>query len=364
MFIRGSVIAAACVAGTSAGDCLCIFDVDRTLTGRQGETAKCPGNYVQSDVQDPAYDGGVLTLSHLTQGVAKTFCNSCYLGVISAGTAGGDDSAERGVLHDRLEAGTTKRPLTKGWNPAGCTVTSPLVTSCTDGQKQTAVPGIIEWYKTHNGAQIADSDVHFFDDRSSNVIPFQGLGYNARQISCRTRDGEIGLCGAELHEIVATAGVQLCPKALEELPTEHGEVFLAGFLEGFLGEAEHIKACVNDSDKAAKDVRQLLADLKSKEFNRTVADVEVLVTDIMADAKACKDIGKDFAPIMAAFKDVHSIKDAMKKVKENFLAHDKEILDLFDDMLEVCTFGSPDAKKCGQDAGKQLRSLVVGDLVV
>jgi len=142
----------------------------------------------------------------------------------------------------------------------------------------------------------------------------------------------------------------------------HGEVFLAGLMEGFLGDGKYIKACVSDSMKAEKDVVQLLKDLKSRNFNRTIADVEALVTDAMADVKACKDAGKDLKVILQAFKDVHSIKDLMNKLKEDFLSHDKAILDLLEDMLEVCTFGAPDAHKCGVDAGKQMRMLIVGDI--
>jgi hypothetical protein len=228
------------------------------------------------------------------------------------------------------------------------------------------VPGIIQYYKTHNGAQIANSDVHFFDDRSSNVVAFQGLGYNARQISCESRDrsGSIGLCGAALHEIVATTGVQLCPSLQEELPEDRGKIFLAGFFEGFLGEAEHIKACVAEFERNGKDVHKFLKDLKSKEFSHAVADLGLIVMDAMKEKKACTGVGKDLEPLMAALKDVHSIKDLMSKLKENFLAHDRKLLDLFEDMLEVCTFGAPDAKKCGRDAGEQLHKLVLGDLVV
>merc|ERR1711998_276773 len=51
----------------------------------------------------------------------------------------------------------------------------------------------------------------------------------------------------------------------------------------------------------------------------------------------------------------------MNALKKNFLDHDKEILDILEDMLQVCTFGAPDAHKCGEDAGKQTRSLVIGD---
>merc|ERR1711907_426503 len=108
---------------------------------------------------------------------------------------------------------------------------------------------------------------------------------------------------------------------------------------------------------AAEDVQHLVADLKSRDLNKTIADAEALFTDAMADVKACKDIGKDLAGLMAAFKDVHSIKDLMNALKEHFLAHDREVLDVLEDMIEVCTISKPDAKQCGVDAGKEVRSI-------
>jgi len=107
---------------------------------------------------------------------------------------------------------------TATWNPSGCfVVNSPLVNGCHDTTKQTAVPGILEWYKEKLGATIANEDVHFFDDRAGNVRPFEGLGYNARQISCNTRSSEyhpIGLCGATQSEITDTKGVATCETAV------------------------------------------------------------------------------------------------------------------------------------------------------
>ena len=193
-----------------SSDCLCIFDIDRTLTGKQERTDVCPANSIQAGVRDNAYGGGTLTLSQLAQAVQSTFCSKCYLGIISAGDAAGGGSAERRVLHDRLKAGDSTGALPDAWSAPGCGVTSPMVTSCADGQKQTAVPGIMRWYRDNAGAMIEDRNVHMFDDRVSNIVPFRGLAYNARQISCRSRDGEVGLCGAELSEIVETPGVALC----------------------------------------------------------------------------------------------------------------------------------------------------------
>jgi hypothetical protein len=146
--------------------------------------------------------------------------------------------------------------------------------------------------------------------------------------------------------------------------SDHGEVFMAGLLEGFLGQGKYIKACVSETVKAGKDVKKLVADIKARNLTRTINDVEHLVTDAMADVQACKDISKDLEPFMDAFKGVHSIKELMKKIEDNFLAHDRAILDLLEDELEVCTFGSPDAHKCGLDAGKQMRSLIIGDTKV
>jgi len=183
------------------------------LTGKQGDTQKCPSNSVQSGVSDDAYDKGDLTLSELAQKVAETFCGGCHLGIVSAGDASGDGSAERSVLHDRLAVADSSLP--NDWSH-GCSVHSPLVTSCSDGQKQNAVRGIIDWYAQNAGAQIADSNVHFFDDRKENIEPFRTLGYNARQISCGLRDngGSIGYCGAELSEITSASGVATCGEAL------------------------------------------------------------------------------------------------------------------------------------------------------
>jgi hypothetical protein len=147
----------------------------------------------------------------------------------------------------------------------------------------------------------------------------------------------------------------------EEPLGAHGEVFLEGFISGFIGEASHIKKCVKQSEKLVGDAVSLMGDLKAHKFNETVADIEALVQDVGAELPACKGATKDLLPILEAFKGVHSIKDLMNKLKENFLAHDRDILNILEDEIEVCTFGAPDAHKCGEDLGKQMRSVVIGD---
>lgn len=63
----------------SGGGCLCVFDIDRTLTGRQGlGPPGCPSNEVQRGVYDDAYGGGELTLSPLARsGLGGTACGGC-----------------------------------------------------------------------------------------------------------------------------------------------------------------------------------------------------------------------------------------------------------------------------------------------
>lgn len=215
--MRSAAAAAALLSGASAS-CLCIFDIDRTLTGRQSETSQCPKNAVQAGVPDYAYAGGTLTLSELAQDMKSTFCSGCYLGIISAGSGSpGSGNDERSVLVERLKAGSPYASMLGDWSPPGCSPTSPLVTSCADGQKQTAVPGILSWYQ-QRGISIAPGDVHMFDDRISNIDGFRGTAYNARQISCAARDGSIGLCGSTVGEVVGTKGIYACGAAPTPAP--------------------------------------------------------------------------------------------------------------------------------------------------
>ena len=188
--------------------CLCVFDIDRTLTGLQNDTKDCPNNLFEPKIPDCAYDGGSLSLSPLAQNIDKTFCSKCFIGVVSAGVACGDNSPERRELikHLNVSGGL----LTDKWSPPGQVLT-PLVTSYQDGKKQVAVKEIVDWY-SDRGHSIAD--VHMFDDRVSNIKPFKGTGFSAHQISCQTRDqshnNEIGLCGATLDEIKPTKGIHIC----------------------------------------------------------------------------------------------------------------------------------------------------------
>merc|ERR1712232_803083 len=84
-----------------SGECLCIFDVDRTLTGKQDAIHDCPANVV-THCSDNAYGFGELTLSQFSANIGATFCSTCYVGIVTAGDADGPNSCERNRLEKQL----------------------------------------------------------------------------------------------------------------------------------------------------------------------------------------------------------------------------------------------------------------------
>eukprot|EP00416_Gambierdiscus_australes_P007374 CAMPEP_0171126482 /NCGR_PEP_ID=MMETSP0766_2-20121228/113357_1 /TAXON_ID=439317 /ORGANISM="Gambierdiscus australes, Strain CAWD 149" /LENGTH=290 /DNA_ID=CAMNT_0011589533 /DNA_START=33 /DNA_END=903 /DNA_ORIENTATION=- len=174
--------------------CLCLFDVDRTLTGKQKLLDQCPGNSLQPGVWDTAFGGGVLTLSVLAQGVSGTFCGQCYKGVVSAGSAGGPK--EKQVLARQLIGNEDSV-----WSGPG-NIQSQFVIGCPNTRKALCARGIVNWFEREKGILIPPGQVYFFDDLTGNTAGFAAQGFNARQVSCASREGDIGLCGAHPQEIM------------------------------------------------------------------------------------------------------------------------------------------------------------------
>lgn len=214
----------------SSTQCLCIFDFDRTLTGKQGDTHHCPKNQVITAIHDSAYGGGPLTLSELATGLDKTFCLHCYLGVISHGDADGAKSQMRGRLLVMLNNNKEQSlRVADEWSipTSSGTVTAPLALKVADSHKHRTAHGIRTWY-AKKGISFTAAQTYFFDDNADNVKEFQGSGYNARQVSCGSRDNtkgdKVGWCGGVVSECVAGKGVHLCGKNSvkpvdESLPT-------------------------------------------------------------------------------------------------------------------------------------------------
>jgi len=207
---------------TTATDCLCIFDVDRTLTGVQGNPgAKCAGNHVYPGIKDDAYGGGDLTLSDAGYNLDKTFCSKCFASVISHGNAGGAGSQMREKLVMHLNVGKDKRlKVDDTWSMihsenATDKVNSPLVTSVDEDKKHKAALAVKDWYKENQKVDFNFNNIHFFDDKQANVDSFKNQGgFNARQISCASRDNSregIGWCGATVAEIKPDPGIYDCP---------------------------------------------------------------------------------------------------------------------------------------------------------
>lgn len=186
--------------------CLCLFDVDRTLTAKQGLVSQCPASQVIPGVFDDAFTGGELTLSPLGQAIGRTFCGACHLGVVSAGGAGGPD--EKAVLQTHLPGFGAASVTWSGPNA----ISSPLVIGCSNALKAQCAQGIVDWYRTARNVVIPPQEVYFFDDLTGNTNGFANYGFNARQVSCGSRDGNTGLCGADLSEIVRIPGISNCWK--------------------------------------------------------------------------------------------------------------------------------------------------------
>jgi len=203
--------------------CLCVFDIDRTLTGKQGDNSSCSRNRV-TEMHDDGYGGGFATLSALAnEGIAKTFCNDCYLGITSAGHGSGEGSPWNNYLLDHVMTGAVhdafmhSHPDSKTWS-YGTQVHSPFVLQQGNKEKQVSVELIRQWFNnTENLVCIQPVNVYFFGDRTENIEPFGDKQLNSREISCGSRDpdlyagsGMVGYCGARPEEIQRVQGNILC----------------------------------------------------------------------------------------------------------------------------------------------------------
>lgn len=209
-----------CVVPQEAS-CLCVFDIDRTLTAKQGSAAECPGTK-ELEIVDAAYGVGKATLSALAvAGIDKTFCKDCYLGICSAGYGSGVTSEWNQyilntIMKTKLQDHLTEEfPFIKDWSLGPVDqvhplLKSPYVLNQPQELKPLAVEGIRRWYEMMFNFTIPKAAVHFFDDRAENVELFSDLGIPAREVSCASRaGGGIGLCGALPDEIL-TFGPSLC----------------------------------------------------------------------------------------------------------------------------------------------------------
>jgi len=198
-----------CQGASKFPACLCLFDIDRTLTGKQGTVKECPGNEEVPGVLDNAGDTtGTLVLSNLAQSIEGTFCSKCFRGVVSVGNAGGDGSEEREVVMQIL--GGEEATLGEDWSSADA-VDSALVLNAVEGRLDEAVHGIVAWFNARHHVSIEDEHVHYFDDNAKNVLLFTKTRFNARQVACKKRANDaMGLCGASAAEIVEAKGVIAC----------------------------------------------------------------------------------------------------------------------------------------------------------
>lgn len=210
--------------------CLCLFDVDRTLTSRQLQTdaatdEKCPKTQYAPQVDgkaviDWSYKGGRLRLSELTLNMDQTFCvkQNCFMGVISAGGASGDD--EKKILYDHIKGNSEENAGGAGFGQfasVDANVHMQKIVFTPDPLKGDVAKKIFDWLNSKEGkaAGIPANKVWLFDDHLGNAAEMEKYGFNGREVSCKTRDqsignGLVGLCGAELSEVVPSKGISTC----------------------------------------------------------------------------------------------------------------------------------------------------------
>lgn len=195
--------------GPQISDCLCVFDIDRTLTARQG-WVDCPGAEEQTGVMDYFHTSGAMMLSDMARGLKDSAaCGQCYYGLVSEGTASGPSSGERDVLD-----GLVDPRFDVGGYVDGCPspVSGTKVMACGHVGKSRAVADIVAWLR-ENGVHIQPHRVHFFDDAAHNVQDLVGGPYNAHQVSCGSRDNVRGGCGgtrAELNDVPTGPAQHFC----------------------------------------------------------------------------------------------------------------------------------------------------------
>jgi len=192
-----------CRRPCSLKQCLCLFDVDRTLTSEFSAAENC---------RDSAPVGGVphMRLSALSQNLPESFCNRCFRGIVAEGDLGGTGSAERFALHKML--GGERWTLSSSWSEPAPQVTSALVLKAKGRSKKESVEAIVHWFAKEKNVTFAGKDVWFFDDDGRNIPAFLDSGFNARQVSCANRDSDelVGQCGATVLETLPNPGVHSC----------------------------------------------------------------------------------------------------------------------------------------------------------
>ena len=163
--------------------CICVYDMDQTLTSARG----CPGA-VESEVDRNYW------LSPAAQNLRSTDCGKCFSAIVSAG------GPRPIVAMVDLPRGSRPdvEPLAL-WNvPAH--------------QKGDVIPGILGYYRKHAGVRIPPSGVNFYDDYrvALESVKDKQPESAVHQVSCRSRSGRRGLCGADVDEITTRRRDSYC----------------------------------------------------------------------------------------------------------------------------------------------------------
>ena len=216
----------------TVSDCLCVFDMDRTLTSRETSDPGCQTSKKIPGARSAGYCFDNLWWSEMAQKInTDPTCKSCKIGVISAGNADGAGQREAfgNLIGDKAKVGLYS---STPWNEAfghGCQSQSyPGLVGC--GDKGIALKNIIEYWR-NKGVEF--QRVNFYDDRVDHINQvankaeagaYGHVDVRAKQVSCPSRDnggdcqtrhgcsysGEIGCCGGQANEFNIKNPKEIC----------------------------------------------------------------------------------------------------------------------------------------------------------
>ena len=197
--------------------CLCLFDVDRVLTSSPlANRGPCPGSKRHEGISDGSSHRTLIT-SALFERLHDTFCGRlCHIGILTAGTADGFQAFLWSVLRTLPHGNLLPDSASAAWlldSAARAGELAPFLYRTGEGNKEQSVAGVLRWLLHRHNVSMPKHRVFFFDDKSLNVRPFATSGFNARQVSCATRDFvtyDQGYCGGVPEEVLPERGVRLC----------------------------------------------------------------------------------------------------------------------------------------------------------
>jgi len=183
------------------------------------------------------------------------------------------------------------------------------------------------------------------------------------QLKALDQDGDAALC----VDIDLAKQSELEVQVEAQMP---GGAFVGGMMRGLVGDDTNYKACQANIGSVLGEVKQIVADVKGRDFKAAIVDISTVIGHIVNALKKhhagleAQDVQK--GACVAAVTDLKQFTkvlengDVLGNLRRNMLAADAEILDYASGMGKYCTFREPNGGKCGFRLGAITRDMIVG----